>query len=258
LQSSKDGIAKMATDWLNMPELPRDVLFPSMRRRFWVCVLFFFTLSSEFILWDLFQQTIVKVILWVTMSPFTFTRWVIEYVPPFEGTPGPSGQRLSYGAMYWDHASSAVHETSQLTLGQLNGSHLTFIITGLFYSLATVNLQVWLFKKFRMAQMNVTEMNFSPPLLWWRAALSTLLNVVALYTAFMFVHSRLTHQPTGDSRGGVEAFLYMLSETLVVNQKIISSAARSTEANVLADVFKGVAGNGSWVAADDAAAHDAP
>jgi hypothetical protein len=50
----------------------------------------------------------------------------------------------------------------------------------------------------------------------------------------------------------------MLSETLVGNQKIISPSARSTEANVLADVFKVFAGNGSWAAADDAAAHDAP
>jgi len=50
----------MPTDWLNMPELPRDVFFPSMRRRVGVGVLYIFTLSIAMILWKLFQQVLFK------------------------------------------------------------------------------------------------------------------------------------------------------------------------------------------------------
>ena len=82
----------MPTDWLNMPELPRDVMFPSTRRRVGVGVLYIFALSCTYILWSLFQRTIVALILAVVMWPFGVTRWAIGYMPPFEGTPGVSGQ----------------------------------------------------------------------------------------------------------------------------------------------------------------------
>jgi len=70
----------MPTDWLNMPEMPRDVQFPSTRRRVGVGVL------------SLFQNTVVKLILWVLVWPFSTTRWAITYLPPFEGTPGAAGE----------------------------------------------------------------------------------------------------------------------------------------------------------------------
>ena len=116
--------------------------------------------------------------------------------------------------MYWDEAANIVQETSQLTVGHLHTPLLVFVLTGCFYALLAVNLRVWLCKQYRIAQMNVTEMNFVPPVLWWRTALGWLINVVALYTAFTFVHSRLSRRPTGNSQGGIEAFLYMVSETL--------------------------------------------
>jgi len=50
----------MPTDWLNMPELPRDVFFPSMRRRVGVGVLYIFTLSVAMILWKIFQQVLLE------------------------------------------------------------------------------------------------------------------------------------------------------------------------------------------------------
>lgn len=112
----------MPTDWLNMPELPRDVLFPTVKRRFWVGVLYIFTLSITFILWSLFQQTLVRIILAIVMWPFGTTRWVIGYMPPFEGTPGPAGERMSLAAVYWDHSANIVQETSQVTVGQLYSS----------------------------------------------------------------------------------------------------------------------------------------
>jgi hypothetical protein len=204
----------MPTDWLNMPELPRDVIFPSMRRRVGVGVLYLFSLACLVILWQFFQRTVVQLILTILMWPFSFTRWAIGFIPPFEGTPRGEGGRLSLAAVYWDETASVIQETSQLTLGHLHQPLLVFVLTGVFYALLAVNLQVWLFKQYRIAQMNVTQMNFVPPFLWWRAALGALINLVALYTAFTFVHSRLSRKPSGDSQGGIEAFLYMVSETL--------------------------------------------
>ena len=58
--SGRSECATMPTDWLNMPELPRDVFFPSMRRRVGVGVLYIFTLSIAMILWKLFQQVLFK------------------------------------------------------------------------------------------------------------------------------------------------------------------------------------------------------
>jgi len=197
-----------------MPELPRDIQFPSTRRRVGVGVLYVFTLSCSLILWSLFQRTIVRLLLAVLVWPFSTTRWAIAYLPPFEGTPGASGERLSYASVYWDHTAKALQDTSQATVGQLHQPMYTFVMVGFFYMLLALNLQVWLFKQFRMAQMNVAEMNFVPPVLWWRAALGAVLNLVALYAAFQFVHSRLNSRPSGDSSGGIEAFLYMVSETL--------------------------------------------
>ena len=116
----------------------------------------------------------------------------------------PRQQRLSYASVYWDHTAKALHETSEVTVGQLHQPMYTFVMAGLFHLLIAVNLQVWLFKQFRMAQMNVAQMNFVPPFLWWRSALGALLNLVALYSAFQFVHSRLNSKPSGDSSGGIE------------------------------------------------------
>ena len=82
----------MPTDWLNMPELPRDIQFPSTRRRVGVGVLYVFTLSCSLNLWSLFQRTIVRLLLAVLVWPFSTTRWAIAYLPPFEGTPGASGE----------------------------------------------------------------------------------------------------------------------------------------------------------------------
>jgi len=81
----------MPTDWLNMPELPRDVAFPSMRRRIGVGVLYIFSLSCLVILWQFFQKTVIALLLAVVVWPFSFTRWAIGYMPPFEGTPSGEG-----------------------------------------------------------------------------------------------------------------------------------------------------------------------
>ena len=116
----------------------------------------------------------------------------------------PRQQRLSYASVYWDHTAKALQETSEVPVGQLHQPLDTFVMAGLFHLLIAVNLQVWLFKQFRMAQMNVAQMNFVPPFLWWRSALGALLNLVALYSAFQFVHSRLNSKPSGDSSGGIE------------------------------------------------------
>ena len=86
------SVVNMPTDWLNMPEMPRDVQFPSTRRRVGVGVLYVFALSCSLILWSHFQSTLVKLILWVLVWPFSTTRWAITYLPPFEGTPGAAGE----------------------------------------------------------------------------------------------------------------------------------------------------------------------
>jgi hypothetical protein len=91
-EAKGERVVNMPTDWLNMPEMPRDVQFPSTRRRVGVGVLYVFALSCSLILWSLFQSTFVKLILWVLLWPFSTTRWAITYLPPFEGTPGAAGE----------------------------------------------------------------------------------------------------------------------------------------------------------------------
>ena len=204
----------MPTDWLNMPELPRDVRFPSIRRRVGVFVLYVFTLSCAVVVWRFFVTVLVALLLRILMWPFRTTRWVVGALPPFEGTPGPSGERQAVAAVYWDSAANALQEASQNTVGQLQSDMLTWVMSALFHVLLAANLHVWLCKQFRLAQMDFARMTFAPPLLWWRTALSALVNVVAVYSAFTFVHSRLSRPPSGDSSGGIEAFLYMVSETL--------------------------------------------
>jgi hypothetical protein len=93
----------MATDWLMMPELKRNIVLPSIRRRIggasihplWHLILFVliipflpvlltFALPCAYIVWDIFQAIIVTRILKFILVPFSCFQFLLYYCPPYE------------------------------------------------------------------------------------------------------------------------------------------------------------------------------
>ncbi|KAJ1483617.1 hypothetical protein T484DRAFT_2573562 [Baffinella frigidus] len=200
----------MPTNWDTMGELPRSVVLPSVRRRIVAGTLTSFGFGFALMVWGTFEKTFVWAMLQILMFPYTLLLRILAYCPPYEA--GSDGMRSSVLAGHVEGAGQAALAMGEASIGRLVSSQVEGAVFSMFALLLAAWIHVHVCRYVRLALLS--DAGGNAPYLIQRTLLSVILSWVACHAAFSFVYSRISAPPSGDSKGGLEAFLFMFSETL--------------------------------------------
>jgi len=204
----------MPTDWLNAPTaMKRTLVYPTLRRRVCVFVLFVVALALSCLAWQYFKLFFVSWMLQGVMWPFVMARWLLSFLPPFVDSASGDGTQVSASMQAADQGWKVLSDAANQTLGKARSIVILEWIHFSFCALVATSVYTWIKKQFRLANASVSPLR-PAPFVFWREGLGLAINYVAFFTFFGMVYQRVSSKPTGDSSGGIDSVLFVISETV--------------------------------------------